>query len=576
MPTRLERDDPFVGFETRARLFVEERAADGATWRVTAPAKRRFFNAQRFPLQKAAGVKRAFCLGGSTTYGHPYEDATSFCGWLRVLLPFADPGSRWEVINAGGISYASYRVALVEEELLAYEPDLFVVYTGHNEFLERRSYDSLWLQQPVLRGLGGLLASTRTFSLVSYAAESLGPHPTPLSGEVDAMLDVASGLDAYRRDDPWRDAVVAHFRVSLERMIRLARGGRASIVLVVPASNLKDCSPFKSQGPPARDADEIFRHARALQGERRFEEAHAAFVRARDEDVCPLRATSPIAASVREIATSRGVPLVDFEAQLEASMRASAGHSSPGAELFLDHVHPTIEANRALAVAIVGALASSGIVARVPDGDEIASATRDVESRIDERAHGRALRRAAKVLSWAGKDEEAARLAEKADAMLGGDAESRFIIGSLQLSRGDDEQAAAQFERALALDPEYVRAHVNLGIAYARLRRDEPARAHYDRALALEPTRANAWYARGLLRRRTGDLTGAIADFERALLLLPDDGDARYELGLSLLDSGRAAEAAATLRELVARNPDDAEARRRLDDAVREMGAGSR
>ena len=52
----------------------------------------------------------------------------------------ADSSRTWEVINAGGISYASYRVALVVKELAAYAPDLFVVYSGHNEFLERRTY----------------------------------------------------------------------------------------------------------------------------------------------------------------------------------------------------------------------------------------------------------------------------------------------------------------------------------------------------------------------------------------------------------------------------------------------------
>ena len=45
-----------------------------------------------------------------------------------------------EIINTGGISYASYRVARLMEELLAYQPDVFVIYTGHNEFLEKRIY----------------------------------------------------------------------------------------------------------------------------------------------------------------------------------------------------------------------------------------------------------------------------------------------------------------------------------------------------------------------------------------------------------------------------------------------------
>ncbi len=36
---------------------------------------------------------------------------------MREFLPTIDEVKNWEVINAGGISYASYRVANVMEEL---------------------------------------------------------------------------------------------------------------------------------------------------------------------------------------------------------------------------------------------------------------------------------------------------------------------------------------------------------------------------------------------------------------------------------------------------------------------------
>ena len=96
------REDPFVGFAGDAPLFVPETPADGEPDLVTAPARLELFNEQRFPRRKPEGAYRIFCLGGSTTFGRPYDDATSFAGWLRELLPEIDPGRRWEVINAGG------------------------------------------------------------------------------------------------------------------------------------------------------------------------------------------------------------------------------------------------------------------------------------------------------------------------------------------------------------------------------------------------------------------------------------------------------------------------------------------
>ena len=138
----LYAEDPYVGFSSKIPLFVEQRDDADDPWMATARNKLALFNPQRFRARKRGEAYRVFCVGGSTTYGRPYGDSTSFCGWLRELLPAIDPSRQWEVVNAGGISYASYRVALLMEELARYEPDLFVVYSGHNEFLERRTYGS--------------------------------------------------------------------------------------------------------------------------------------------------------------------------------------------------------------------------------------------------------------------------------------------------------------------------------------------------------------------------------------------------------------------------------------------------
>jgi len=120
----VQHDDPYMGFASSIPLYVEDKAGCGTNL-VTAPNKTRLFNRQRFPKSKPANTYCIFTLGGSTTYGRPYNDSVSFSGWLREILPAADPSKQWEVINAGGISYASYRVAVVMEELTAYEPDLF-------------------------------------------------------------------------------------------------------------------------------------------------------------------------------------------------------------------------------------------------------------------------------------------------------------------------------------------------------------------------------------------------------------------------------------------------------------------
>ena len=81
----------------------------------------------------------------------------------------------------------------------------------------------------------------------------------------------------------------------------------------------------------------------------RIDEARRAFEQARDEDVCPLRMLGEMGDVVREVAEDRGLGLTDFEAVADQV----AANGIPGSDLFLDHVHPTIEGNGLLARSIL-------------------------------------------------------------------------------------------------------------------------------------------------------------------------------------------------------------------------------
>jgi len=244
-----QESDPLVGFSGHSPLFIHSESPSGHPIMVTAENRLTWFNRQSFLRDKPPDAYRVFCLGGSTTYGRPYDDRTSFPGFLRAFLPEMDPSRQWEVINAGGISYASYRIDVLARELAQYQPDLFVLYAGHNEFLEDRTYSSLIDTPEPIRRLIGLASWSRTFSLaqrVLRGTPKSQDRPT-LPAEVDAILDRSVGPGAYHRDDQWREQVLSHFRSTLGQIVDVARDADAEIVVVVPASNLRDCTPFKSE-----------------------------------------------------------------------------------------------------------------------------------------------------------------------------------------------------------------------------------------------------------------------------------------------------------------------------------------
>ena len=615
---RAYEEDPYVGFSGRAPLFVEARQADGSIVMERSPAKASLFNMQRFPKIKAAGTTRIFCMGGSTTYGHPYEDPTSFCGWLRELLTAAAPDHRWEVVNAGGISYASYRVALLMEELAGYEPDLFIIYSGHNEFLERRSYPQIIALPRPVRGVGALASRTRTWTAVEKVVDRVRAQPTTeaprgdvLDAEVKTLLDDVVGPAAFTRDDRLRDQVMRHFRFNLARMVDIARSAGAEVVFVTPASNLRDSPPFKSEHRPGMAADETarwntlvqeglaaarggdgataavrFTNAAAIDPRHadgqyalgqsllqlgRFEEARRALEAARDEDICPLRALTPMPGIVREVAAERSAPLVDFVHT--ADERAPNG--IPGSELFLDHVHPTIEGYRLIALALLDEMISSGMVEpRAGWGEDgVRQVVAAVEGRLDNHVRATGLLNLSKTLGWAGKLVEAYRLAQQAIELDPDSVQVQYQAGLAADLLGRLDEAMAHYQRAIEILPTADLAHGNLAVGLEKKGRLPEAVEHYRLAFEyssaeeLQHNRDNLANALKLYGYRVyGELRfeEAVALLEEADRVRPNDPEILNRLGTALMAVGRPQAAIEKLEAAVRIRPNDAGAHNRL------------
>jgi tetratricopeptide (TPR) repeat protein len=595
--------DPYVGFDGSRPLFLPDATGN---FLQTAPYKLRHFNDQQFAVQKPANTVRVVCLGGSTTYGRPYSDSTSFAGWLRELLPLADPTRNWEVINAGGVSYASYRVAAVMEELTAYDPDIFVLYTGHNEFLEERTYAEL---QETPSGLLALLSTLRRTALFHLAERTLGTLPADngppegaslLPGEVRTLLDRSVGLDAYSRDEPLRVRIFDHLRLNLTRMADLAAAAGSELVLVTPASELTDCRPFKSEhseglSPERADAidallagleltggEELLSHAdtvaalsaavrddpghalswyqwgRSLQATGKSDQALAALRRARDEDIVPLRAPSQVRDIVVAAAAEAELHCLDWETRLGELTQELTGAAIPGSDFFLDHVHMTIDGNRQLAVDLIHSFSTAALL-QLSSGWEpgaIAAVETTVLAGLDLHAHVAALSRLAAVLDWAGKRDEARELTRRALADSGGgDAMALWQEGNYRRDDGDAVGAIESYQAALAIDPGYLQAQANLaGTLMAEWRLDEAAEA-IERTLALDPDHVESHFLMGIVLEEWGQRRESRNSFRRAIRLAPNHVDALNQLGVSLLRDHEVKEAEQAMRGAILADP---------------------
>lgn len=576
-------EDPYVGFSSFDRLYREDGGLLG-----TAPNKLSNFNDQSFPKRKPGGSFRIFSLGGSTTFGRPFDDATSFSGWLRAYLAAAAPDRKYEVINAGGVSYASYRVAKLMEELVDYDPDLFVIYSGHNEFLERRTYADILAEPEALTFTKSLLQRSRLWALgrrFQARRQRQAEKKYEMTGEVEELLESSAGLDYYFRDEPFRRQVLDHYRFNLTRMVHLARSHGAEVILVTVPVNEKDFSPFKSQhrdglseaergknekllaeaaealgageaehaeglAAEALSIDPLyaeghFLHGRALQALGRYEEAGAAFARAIDEDVCPLRAIEPINTIIFETAEREGVALIDYRRLLRQHMAETAGHRNLGDELFLDHAHPTVEAHGILGRALVGKMAELGFVDVAKGwldrvGERVA---REVEGHVDEKAQAQAYKNLSKVLLWAGKKKEAEKYVHLAEQVLDADWEIRYNEGAILLGDGHVDEAIRSLEEAARIEPRAAPVHDLLGMAYAVAGKVEAAVAEGEKAVGLDPRAPNAWNNLATALRDAGENERALEAIRRAVELDGEYAEAHNSLGTILFDLGRFEEA---------------------------------
>lgn len=614
-------DDPYVGFEEGVTVFERHEGPHGDEYS-TRPSKLSFFNPQTFPANKSPDTLRIFTLGGSTTAGRPYDDHVSFSRWLERYLGAAEPSRRHEVINAGAISYASYRVTVLMKELVRYEPDLFIVLTGHNEFLEERSYRELVDQPDALKWLRLRSSRLRLSHLVRDALASKS-EAERLPDEVETRLDVWQGLQAYERDDALRRSIVEHFGFNLEQMVRLARAHGAEVVFVKPASNLKDFSPFKSShgddltGSDRRRFQELlavgtqhlaegrvpvamvslsaarhldpqyaevhFRLGQALLSQGDVDAAHEALVLAKELDVAPLRALDALASQVEAVAQRLDVPWVDLPTLLEAQTMQRLGHGILGQEIFLDHVHLNMETHSQIAEHLLEVLAEMGTVRLDPiELKAKRQALYDgVVAELDDTYYARRDLNLAKVLGWAGKLEEAEAPLRRAAAVLDGEADVHLNLGILLQKTGQPHRAVEQLRRTVELDPESAEAHFNLGVTYGRLGRLDDGVEELQTAIRLRPTDAESHYNLSVLRRRQGDGAGAVQAASRAIELEPNASETYRALGLAHRANGDFEAARQALAQALEHGADEVETKvelavtrameGRLEDALTEL-----
>jgi tetratricopeptide (TPR) repeat protein len=598
-----------VGYEPG---FFVERRVDGS--RVLTDNPRfgwRFFNREvarspepfSIPAVEPAENLRVCILGESAAMGDPDPDA-GIPRIVQAMLEVCRPDLRIEVVNAAMTAINSHVMLPIARDCIEHGADALLVYAGNNEVVGPFGAGSVFGTP----GAGIRLVrthvrvkSTRLGQLLESGLSRLtrrGEEPRSWGG---LELFLGTRLES---DDPRLTVVHESFRINLDDICEAARRAGVPVVLSTVGVNVRSCAPFASseQADSSRRADVRWREGERLLVAGDSSGAKRELVAALNLDLLRFRADSGIPRAVREVADrrrGRGVTFADAAAELEAASPAGI----PGAELFDDHVHPTLAGNWVIARALVEALLSA--LPASPDGDRGLARMPDVEAcasrigyapwkRLETVRTMRARRerppfaQALDASAWRARiDEEEAAL-EPLSAphhlrkALAGVREMRAAHpedwrladdeADLLLRLGDAAGSARERGALVARFEHSADAHFRLGEALARCNRLGEAVDSFRRAIALDP---NHFVARNRLGEELldgGNAEDALPQFRAAVRAHPRFAVAWKNLGDAQLRLGRAEEAVASLAEAVRVNPELASAHKKLGDGLAALG----
>ncbi|MBN2209006.1 MAG: tetratricopeptide repeat protein [Candidatus Coatesbacteria bacterium] len=211
---------------------------------------------QSFPAKKGPSTRRVFCFGESSMYGVPYSNnVATLSRWMQEFFDRACQDYRFEVINCGVSGIDSYGIVEIARECLQYEPDIFVVFSGHNERARRPHTTRLAFFRGSRAGhsIRRVLApSSRIYSVMARLFDKVA-GPTPQ--DADAALAGPPGLSP--EEEEVRDRVTDfEFDCNLQEIADMARDHAVGLVLAAPCPNYRDWPAFDWRFGPDASQDQ--------------------------------------------------------------------------------------------------------------------------------------------------------------------------------------------------------------------------------------------------------------------------------------------------------------------------------
>jgi tetratricopeptide (TPR) repeat protein len=319
---------------------------------------------------KKENAFRVFVIGGSTTAGWPYVPNASFSRNLKRRLELVFPKNTIEVINCGVSAINSYTLIDIVSGILEQQPDLILIYAGHNEY-----YGALGAGSSVSIGNSRLLINTylwlkdlRTTQLledfIAWVYGAIGSDELDNKFEKNETLMarmIGESLITLNSDTYWNG--ISQFEGNLRDILEMINKENVPVLIGKLTSNTLDMKPFvsvKTTDPPP--ADSIYNLGRRAYEEGRFAEADSLLSYAKELDALRFRAPQKMNEVIDNLRKEFGFAVAD----MDSLFRKNSPNGIVGYNLIVDHLHPNIEGYKLMAKAFFLKMARFNFL---PDGE---------------------------------------------------------------------------------------------------------------------------------------------------------------------------------------------------------------
>jgi lysophospholipase L1-like esterase len=326
------------------------------------------FKERSFNATKSDNDFRIFCLGGSTTEGD--LSSNRFPDLLRQILLRAEINRSAEVINLGITTINSYQVADFVEEIINYEPDLLILYMGHNEIYGplgvasgSRISTNYWLTRTVL-----YMQRFRLFQLLQNLYLKLYDIDTE-EDRTGAFFRVMARSEVMP-GSPLRAKALLYYTWNLERIIGQAEpDGERGVqwqTIIDSALSFEDGGQLQKAAETYLEAmnlypdnaQQYFDIGQIYRAQGHYDLALDALTKARDLDIIPFRAPSGINLIIKQMVGSSDAILLD----VEETFRAKSQDGLIGKPIMVEHLHPSGYGHYLIAAELAKTIFAKGLL----------------------------------------------------------------------------------------------------------------------------------------------------------------------------------------------------------------------